>query len=72
MSIMRNPNDLTSLKVQEEPPVTEVKVGVVSVLLHKLKEFRVKNLQNKGGKNHFQESVTTQSLLKEWVSCGRT
>lgn len=35
---------LTSFEVQQKPPVAEVEVGVVSVLLHQLKQLRVQNL----------------------------
>lgn len=34
----------TSFKVEQEPPVAEVEVGVVSVLLHQLKQLRIQNL----------------------------
>lgn len=34
----------TSFEVQQEPTVAEVEVGVVSVLLHQLKQLRIQNL----------------------------
>lgn len=34
----------TSFEVQQEPPVAEVEVGVVAVLLHQLKQLRIQNL----------------------------
>ena len=40
-----NPTRCTSLEVQKEPAVAEVEVGVVSVLVHELKQLRVKDLQ---------------------------
>ena len=39
---------LTPFKVKEEPAVTEVEVGVVSVLMHMLKEFCVQDLKGHG------------------------
>lgn len=35
---------VTSFEVQQKPAVAEVEMGVVSVLLHQLKELRVQNL----------------------------
>lgn len=34
----------TSFKVEQKPPVAEVEVGVVPVLLHQLKQLRIQNL----------------------------
>ena len=39
----------TSFKVQQEPPVTEVEVSVVSVLLHQLKQLRIQDLNRNRG-----------------------
>lgn len=36
---------VTSFKVQEEPAIAEVEVGVVTVLVHQLKELGVQDLQ---------------------------
>lgn len=35
---------LTSFKVQEKPAVAEVKVGVISILVHQFKQFRIQDL----------------------------
>lgn len=38
------PSRITSFKVEQKPAIAEVKVSVVSVLLHQLKQLRVQNL----------------------------
>lgn len=35
---------LTSFEVQEKPAVAEVKVGVISILVHQFKQFRIQDL----------------------------
>lgn len=41
----------TSLEVQEKPPVAEVEVSVVTVLVHQLEELRVQDLMRKAKAN---------------------
>lgn len=36
---------ITSFKIQQEPAIAEVEVGVVTVLMHQLKELGVQDLQ---------------------------
>lgn len=36
---------ITSFKIQQEPAITEVEVGVVTVLMHQLKQLRVQDLR---------------------------
>ena len=38
---------LTSLEVEQEPPVAEVEVGVVPILVHQLKHLTVQDLKGK-------------------------
>lgn len=35
---------ITSLEVQKKPAIAEVEVGIVSILLHQLKQLRVQDL----------------------------
>ncbi len=37
--------DLTSFEVQEKPAVAEVEMGVISILMHELKQLWVKDLK---------------------------
>lgn len=41
----------TSLEVQKEPAVAEVEVGVVSVLVHELKQLRIQDLYKKAAQD---------------------
>lgn len=41
---LKEDSALTSFEVQEKPAVAEVKVGVISILVHQLKQFRIQDL----------------------------
>lgn len=41
----KNLECLTSFEIQEEPAIAEIEVGVVSILVHVLKQLRVQNLK---------------------------
>lgn len=55
----------TSLEVEEEPAVAEVEVGVVSVLVHQLKQLRVQDLCTE----EIQEKELMTLVVEE--TCGR-
>ena len=40
-------HQLTSFEIQEKPSITEVKVGVVSILMHQFKHLGVQDLIQK-------------------------
>lgn len=53
----------TSLEVQQEPPVTEVEVSVISVLLHQLEQLRVQDLPSHRTAGAVSWSVSRSLIL---------
>lgn len=53
----------TSLEVQEKPSVAEVEMGVITILVHQLKELRVQNLPRKAKGNPSVHTRDTSDAL---------